>query len=318
MTNKSIFVPLIIFVLFSITAPITYADEPAVFGPKELGIGSFHLHFSRYSFSIQTPGDGILSITKNTPELAISTGFLFFNSTFISLKSFLSGSDIHFSEELGLNASNHLTAFLGGAPGASINLKIEKAGSPIPPPVIDFSTYPDSILRGESAVLVWETANADKIEIDQGIGMVTHNGSMTVSPTETTTYTLTGTGAGGSVSVLKTVSVVITPRVGLVVSDTELEYGETATLSWSADGYDTVFIKDGTIVSEELSNGSRVVTPDYTTTYSMSATNADGAIFLTETVTVLGHRPEPQPEGSFGIQYEDLVPEDASLPSYNV
>ncbi len=318
MTNKSIFFPLIIFLLFSIISPITYANEPTLFGPKDLEIGSFHLHLSRYSFSVQSPGDGLLSITKNTPELAISTGFLFFNGTFINLKPFLSGNDIHFSEEIGLAASNHLTVFLGGIPGASINVKIENAGTPMPPPAIDFSAYPDSIFRGESAVLVWETTNANSIEIDQGIGMVVDNGSMTISPTETTTYILTAAGSGGSVSVQETVSVVTTPRVGLTISDTEIDYGESATLSWSAEGYDTVFIKDGSIVSEELPVGSRVVTPDYTTTYSLSATNADGPIFLTAAVNVLGHLPEPQPEGSFGKQYEDLIPIDASLPSYNV
>ena len=318
MINKSIFFPLIIFMLFSIIAPITYANEPTVFGPKDLEIGSFHLHLSRYSFSVQTPGDGVLSISKNTPEQVISAGFLFFNGTFIPLKQFLSGNDINFYEELTLAASNYLTVFLGGTPGASINVKFENADSQNQSPAINFSTYPDSILRGESAVLVWETTHADTIEIDQGIGMVVDNGSMTVSPTETTTYTLTATGPGGSVSEQKTVAVVKTPRVGLVVSDTEVDYGESVTLSWSAEGYDTVFLYDGNNLSEELPSGNRVVTPDYTTTYSLSTTNADGPLFLTAAVKVLGHLPESQPEGSFGKQYEDLIPEDASLPSYNV
>jgi hypothetical protein len=317
MTNKSIFPPLIIFMLFSIIAPITYANEPTVFGPTDLEIGNFHLHLSRYSFSVQTQGDGVLSITKNTPEQVIRGGFLFFNGTFISLRQFLIGNDINFSEELTLAASNHFTVFLRGTTGASINVKVENADNLIPPSVIDFTAYPDSILRGESTVLLWETANANTIEIDQGIGMVVDNGSMTVSPTETTAYTLTATGPGGSVSEQKTVAVVITPRVGLVVSDTELDYGESVTLSWSAEGYDTVFIYDGHSVSEDLPNGSRVVTPEYTTTYSLSATNADGPIFLTAAVKVLGHPPEPLPEGSFGKQYEDLIPEDASLPAYN-
>ena len=318
MNNKSIVFPIIIFMLFSIISSITYANEPTVFGPRDLEVGSFHLHLSRYSFSIQTPGDGVLTITKNTPGQVISAGFLFLNGTFIPLIQFFSGNEIDLSREITLNASNHLTAFLGGTPGASINVKIENADGPIPPPVIDFTIYPDSILQGESSVLAWETTNADTVEIDQGVGMVVDSGSMTVSPTETTTYTLTATGPGGIVSEQKAITVVITPLVGLVVSDTELDYGDSTTLSWSADGYDTVFIKDGAVVSEELPSGSRVVTPAYTTTYSLSATNADGSLFLTTVVKVRGHLPEPQPEGSFGKQYEDLIPEDASLPSYSV
>ena len=197
MTNKSIFFPLIVFMLISIITPTTYANEPTVFGPKNLEIGIFHIHLSRYSFSVQSPGDGVLSITKNTPEMALSTGFLFFNGTFIALKSFLSGKNILFSEELALATSNHLTVFLGGVPGASVTVKIENTDNQVQPDIIDFSVYPDSILRGESAVLVWETAHADSIEMDQGIGVVSDNGSMTVSPTETTTYTLTAAGPLG-------------------------------------------------------------------------------------------------------------------------
>jgi len=317
MTKKSIFFPLVVLILFSTIAPITYASEQTLFGPKKLEIGGFRLHISRHSFSAQNPGDGLLTITKNTPQQVIRAGFLFFNGKFIPLSPFLSGDDVVLDRELSLSSSNHLTVFLRGTPGASITAKIENADSPIPPPVIQFRAYPDSILLDESAVLSWETTHADTIEIDPGIGILPDNGSVTVSPLETITYTLTATGPGGSTSEQATVKVVNTTQVGLVVSDTEIDYGESVTLSWSAEGYHTVFIKEGPVVSEELPDGNRVVTPAYTTTYSLSASNDDGPIFLTAPVKVLGHAPEPQPEGSFGRQYADLVPQDASLSSYH-
>jgi RHS repeat-associated protein len=317
MTKKSIFFPLVVFILFSLIAPITNASEQTLFGPKKLEIGGFRLHISRHSFSVQNPGDGLLTITKNTPEQVIRAGFLFFNGRFFPLSQFLSGDDVVLDRALSLHSSNRLTVFFGGSPGASITVRIETADSPIPAPVINFSAYPDSILLDESAVLSWETTHADTIDIDQGLGSLPDNGSVTVSPLETITYTLTATGPGGSTSEQTTVKVINTPRVGLVLSDTEIDYGESVTLSWSAEGYDTVFIKDGPVVSEELPADSRLVTPAYTTTYSLSASNADGPIFLTTAVKVLGHAPEPQPEGSFGTQYADLVPQDASLSFYN-
>jgi hypothetical protein len=317
MTKKSIFFSFVFFLLLTIITPITHTAEQTVFGPKNFEIGRWHLHLSRHSFSVATPGEGNMTITKNTPEMTITVGFLFFNRKLIPITQFLTGDNgVHY-EELSLNSSNDITVYLWGSPGASISIMINNADSPAPMPSVSFSAEPDSILQGESALLTWAATLADTVAIDPGIGMVTDNGSMTVSPTETTTYTLTATGPGGSVSEQAAVEVVTTPEVGLVVSDTEIDYGESLTLSWSADGYDTVFIKDGPVISEELPNGNRVVTPDYTTTYSLSATNADGPIFLRAIVKVLGHPPEPQPEGSFGTQYEDLVPEDAGLESYN-
>jgi RHS repeat-associated protein len=316
MTKKSIFFPLIIFMLFSIGVPAVHANEETLFGPKEFKIASFGLHLSRSSFSAPNPGDGILTLTKKTPEHAISLGFLFLNGKFFSFTPFLSGEEITLTQGVTLNASNQLIVFLGGTAGAAINIEITSGGGSVPPPEINLSVYPDSILLGESAVLTWGVTDADTIEIDQGVGMVTADGSMTVAPMETTTYTLSAQGPGGSTAEQTTLTVVKTPQLGLVVSDAEIDYGESITLSWSAEGYDTVFINENAVVSEALPSGSRIVIPEYTTTYSLSATNADGPIYLTSSVKVLGHSPEPQPEGSFGTQYADLVPEDASLVSY--
>ncbi|MDX2511242.1 MAG: sugar-binding protein, partial [Desulfobacterales bacterium] len=394
MIKKSIFFSFVLFLLFTIITPITHTAEQTVFGPKNFEIGRWHVHLSRPSFSVATPGEGYITITKNTPESAINAGILFFNRKLIPITQFLIGDDSVFDEEISLKSSNNITVYLRGSPGASVNIMINNADSSVPVPTvvfnadpetvamgesttliwsseytyscviepssadveldgslivspsvtttytitatgtggttssdvtvtvwqvptISFSAEPGSILQGESTLLSWATALADTVSIDQGIGIVANDGSMTVSPSETTIYTLTATGPGGSVSEQAAVEIQPTPPVGLVVSDTEIDYGESLTLSWSAEGYDTVFIKDGPIVSEELPMGSRVVTPDYTTTYSLSATNADGPIFLRAAVKVLGHPPEPQPEGSFGAQYEDLVPEDASLESYD-
>ena len=145
----------------------------------------------------------------------------------------------------------------------------------------------------ESATLSWSTTYANNIQIDQGIGVVSANGSVVVSPTDTMTYTISASGSGGSVTAQTTVTVVEIPQVGLVVSDNEIDYGDSVSLSWSADGYNSVFINDGDSVIEELPSGMRVFTPEHTTTYSLSASNTNGPIYITASVRVVGHTTRP-------------------------
>jgi len=65
-----------------------------------------------------------------------------------------------------------------------------------PPPVVTFSAAPLTITSGGTSTLTWTTTGATSVSIDQGIGPVALNGSMTVTPTGARTYTLTALGAG--------------------------------------------------------------------------------------------------------------------------
>lgn len=71
MIKKSIFFSLVFFLLLTIITPITHTAEQTVFGPQNFEIGRWHLHLSRHSFSVSTPGEGNITITKNTPEMTI-------------------------------------------------------------------------------------------------------------------------------------------------------------------------------------------------------------------------------------------------------
>ncbi len=64
-------------------------------------------------------------------------------------------------------------------------------------PTATLTASPDTIDKGQSSTLTWQTSNATDISID-GIGAVQPNGTQQVSPTESTTYTLTAKGAGGT------------------------------------------------------------------------------------------------------------------------
>src|SRR5215470_20357050 len=71
---------------------------------------------------------------------------------------------------------------------------------PPPPPAVptaSLSASPESVDKGQSATLTWQTSNATDVSIDN-VGAVDPNGTKQVSPTESTTYTLTAKGAGGT------------------------------------------------------------------------------------------------------------------------
>lgn len=60
------------------------------------------------------------------------------------------------------------------------------------PSITSFTASPTTINAGQSATLSWGlVANADRAEINNGIGGIATPGSISVSPTTTTTYTLT-------------------------------------------------------------------------------------------------------------------------------
>lgn len=68
---------------------------------------------------------------------------------------------------------------------------------PPPSPTASISVDPNTIQKGQSATLNWQTSNATDVSID-GIGAVQPSGSQSVSPTDSTTYHLTAKGSGGT------------------------------------------------------------------------------------------------------------------------
>ena len=80
----------------------------------------------------------------------------------------------------------------------------KKVAPPPPPPppaptapTASLSASPDTIDKGASTTLTWQTTNATDVSID-GIGAVQPNGSQSVNPTDSTTYHLVAKNAGGT------------------------------------------------------------------------------------------------------------------------
>ena len=300
-----------LWAVFAFAAKPALAQE-TVFGPEELRIGWLRTHLSFHKFTGDEPGEGIIIVSKNTPEKEIRGGFARLNGEWIPLQSFLCGESTVFEKRFSLRSHDYLVVFLRGDPGASVNVEVRKKIL-TPPPDINFSAYPTAIKLGEYSELTWNVANGETVEIEPGIGKVEASGSLAVSPYQRTAYILKAEGRGGTATRSVTVTVYQAPTVTLGADPETVTYGETSTLSWSSTNADKVSIDQN--IGEVNNGGFLEVKPDRTTTYTINASGPGGSAQAQVAVTVKA-KVEPQPEGSFGKQYEDLIPLDVTIEAY--
>jgi hypothetical protein len=139
-----------------------------------------------------------------------------------------------------------------------------------------FIANPPTIQAGQSSTLSWSVTNSTSVTLN-GVS-VQAVGSSSVAPTATTTYTLTATNAGTNTTVTATQTVVVngsnTKVVYCYASPSNIVSGESSTLSYQTTNATSVAITPG-IGSVALS-GSQVVTPTTSTTYTVTATGANG------------------------------------------
>jgi hypothetical protein len=175
-------------------------------------------------------------------------------------------------------------------------------------PSVSISANPTTITRGQSSTLSWSSSGViNSISINQNIGNVAGSGTRTVSPTSTTTYTITATGPGGT----RTASATITVRIPGCTDSRANNYNSSATiddgsctytppaitfttdrtficpngsarLSWSVSNASSISISS--IGSNLSSSGNTNVSPNSTTTYTLTASGLGGT--RTASVTI--------------------------------
>ncbi|MGZ5453920.1 MAG: hypothetical protein ACXW2R_06940 [Candidatus Aminicenantales bacterium] len=157
-----------------------------------------------------------------------------------------------------------------------------------PPTITSFTAAPTTIHTGEASVLTWNVTGATTLSINQGVGTVTGaTGTRSVSPTATTTYTLTATNADGTRTATATVTIsLVTPTIdSFTATPASIKLNESSTLSWAVTDATTVSIDQS--IGTVAATGTQAVTPLVTTTYTLTATNADGTTTGTAEVTIL-------------------------------
>jgi len=160
----------------------------------------------------------------------------------------------------------------------------------VPAPTISaFSASPAAITAGASTTLSWTATGATSVTVTPGtFASTSSSGSIVLSPTTTTTYTLSATNSVGTATATATVNVgqpTLPTISAFTANPTTINLGGISALNWTTAGATTIAIAPGAFASTSAS-GSTNVSPEATTTYVLTATNAAGSVTASATVTL--------------------------------
>lgn len=93
----------------------------------------------------------------------------------------------------------------------------------VPAPDLQVRLEPERIQTGESALLVWDSVNADYVSIDQEIGNVDASGRIRIFPESTTTYSVTAIGPGGRTTRTATIEIGLEATTAEDIESTDLD-----------------------------------------------------------------------------------------------
>lgn len=196
---------------------------------------------------------------------------------------------------LSVTPANGQVVVESGSNCAAVVFKNQQVVEPSPAPVCEyFTATPSTIDQGNTSTLAWKTKNATSVSINQGVGSVALTGSEGVTPSSTRTYTLTATGPGGSVTCDRKVTVIPKPAAPVCVLTADknsIEEGSSTKINWSTTNAVSVSINKG--IGAVSANGSRTVTPQGLTTYTLTALGAGGeqAVCKATIDTYIAHDP---------------------------
>lgn len=163
--------------------------------------------------------------------------------------------------------------------------------------IVSFEARPQSVLRGEKVQLVWETEDAHTVRLyagDESIptrGQSPAEGGVEVEVEEATTFRLVAVGRSG-VEAEATAQVTVRepgePGILRFAADpTETVAGQMTALRWEVVETEEVTIStvEGVVTTSRSPEGSFNVAPEFSTTYTLTATGPGGE--ATETFTVV-------------------------------
>lgn len=152
--------------------------------------------------------------------------------------------------------------------------------NPSVPSCDSFTASPTTILVNNSATLTWDTTNATRVAINNGIGNVALDGSVSVTPLVATTYVLSVYDGNNLLSDTCSVTVNVSEDPvpvckSFTASPSALPVGGgNVTLTWDVENASSVTISP-TVGSVNVT-GSTVLGVTQATTYVLTATDSNG------------------------------------------
>ncbi len=149
-----------------------------------------------------------------------------------------------------------------------------------PAPSCDsFTSTPATVVVGGQAQLVWQTTNASRVVINNGVGEQAADGTLSVSPLTTTTYTLTAFGTQNRTAICNIPVTVSDDPVPVcefftVTPNTLPANGGQVTLNWKVNGASSVAIAP--TIGSVATVGSQATNVTSNTNFVLTATDADG------------------------------------------
>jgi hypothetical protein len=157
------------------------------------------------------------------------------------------------------------------------------------PLIVAFTANPTTINAGQSSTLSWQVTNADSVAITSLGGGLALTGSQSVSPATTTTYTLTATKGTQVATAQATVTVNAGSSLPRIVSfapnPATIDFGQSSSLQWVVENATTVTI-DNSLGTVGLT-GAHTISPAASTNYTITASNANGTVTASTTLTVI-------------------------------
>ena len=226
-------------ILLSESATLSWTSTNADMATIDQGIGSVAVNGSTsvsptatttYTIAVTGPGgtataSATVTITYPVPTVSISASpseIQLGESSTLTWSSTNANSCVIEPEIGSVNPSGSLsvspaetTTYIitaTGSGGTAVSNVIVTVNDPNAPPIVSIDAQPSTIELGESSVLSWNSTNAESTHIDNGIGIVAQNGSITVTPEFTTIYTISVTGPNGSDSAQVIVTVLGNPE----------------------------------------------------------------------------------------------------------
>lgn len=284
MYKKILFLALFPFLFSGFIQPL-FAQENIVFGSAVYERSAGKPITEKITFTSPTSGTDFMMKIHNGDDHGnhrVSSGTVTLNGIQIAGPSDFNQSIEWIERTVSINSMNELSVNLASPPGSFITITIVGVGFG---PGVSISASPETIQTGESSTLSWSSSNAETATIDQGIGDVPVDGSITVSTLQTTTYTITVTGPGGTATASVTVTVIHPPpTVSISANPETIQIGESAVLTWSSTNANSCVIEPG--IGSVQPVGSITVSPAETITYTITVTGPGGTATAGITVAI--------------------------------